>query len=46
LNYAIANDINRHLRPFQVFLSKSKCSLLFRCLIESPGDLWKGRHHR
>jgi len=37
LNCAIANDLDRPSRSFQLFLSDNKCSLLFRSLIESPG---------
>ena len=41
LNSAVDNDLDRHTRSFQRFLSENKRNLFFRSLIESPGDLTK-----
>jgi len=37
----VANNLGRPLRSFKLFLSENKCSLIFRSVIESPGDLTK-----
>ena len=39
LKCAIANDIDRPSRSFQLFLCENKWSLFIPALIESPGDL-------
>ena len=41
LNCAIANDLDRSSRSFQLFSCENKCCLLYRSLLASPGDRTK-----
>ena len=41
LSCAIANDLDRPSSSLKLLFSENKCSLLFRSLIESAGDLAK-----